>query len=119
MRLRDAVQDDRGHWRAGDGQAREVSEKWLRSACRWEPPPPEPPDPRIARLARLLDELLAGYAAAAAGTAPTPGQVEQVSADIRAALADVEDFLARDRRRRHGAARVAANAAFDRGRRAR
>ncbi|CAL9677594.1 hypothetical protein SUDANB95_07920 (plasmid) [Actinosynnema sp. ALI-1.44] len=120
VRLRDAVQDDRGHWRYDEeAELREVSEQWLRSTCTFEPPLPPPPDPRIARLKHLVDELLAGYAAAATGAVPTPEQVEQVTRDVRAALADVAAIPEQERKRRQGAARVAATNAYARGRRAR
>lgn len=109
VRVRDAVQDDQGRWRADEKSVqREVSVQWLRTTCTVVPPTPEPSDPRIARLEQLVDELLAGYAAAATGAVPTPGQVTRLSTDVRAALADVAAIPEQERRRARAVARGAA-----------
>lgn len=109
--------DDDGDWGpAAGGERREVSEEWLQTTCRWEPPPPDPPDPRIARLAQLVDELLAGYSAAAAGERPTGEHVDLLTAQVRAALAEVGAIPEEERLHRHRAVRQAARSGFQRGR---
>ncbi|MGX1956067.1 hypothetical protein ACWIGY_38010 [Streptomyces anulatus] len=75
-----------------------------------EVPPERLRDPRITRLTGLVHELLADYERST-GRPPTGAD------SIRAALDDVAEIPEEASRRRHAAARGAASAGFNRGRR--
>jgi hypothetical protein len=94
-----AAQDLEAGWSPVKGSTcQTVTPEWLRAECTYMPPPPAN-DARIVRLTDLVDHLLTEYQTAV-------GVPAAVAAEVRAALAEVAEIPALERRQRVQVAQV-------------